>query len=248
MPSLRTLLSDLAPADIGNPDRVFYVVNTNTSDLSGGQCCLWTVPSGAVRATFEMWGAGGDGQGSRCCEAPGTMPTNGSYAVKTVDTVPGCQYTICAAGTGCTACCCGIGNRAFPSFVYDVTAAGTIGCAVGGLGGCSQMTRGGMFDGYNCCWALQSGTGLGDLVTEGTGGNAIRTHYCYQHHYFWVSGGWGADRKTGAVCAKEMTLAGCSLMCSQPSPNGSGTPGRACGDGFCRGQHGGYGIVKVSYT
>lgn len=248
MPSLRTLLSDIEPPLIGNPDRVFFVVNTNHDSQSGGCCLLWTVPAGTTRVTFEMWGGGGDGQGARCCEAPGTMPTNGSYAVKHADTVAGCQYRICAAGTGCYGCCCGIGVRALPSFVYDVSAASTIGCAIGGNGGCSQMTRGGFFDGYNCCWALMSGTGLGDMVQEGTGGQNIRTHYCRQHHYMWNAGGWGADRKSSGVCATDMTRAGCDLMTSCSSPSGAGNPGRACGGGFCRGQHGGYGIVKVSYT
>ena len=250
MPSLRTLLSDLEPASIGNPQRVLHVYSTNESDQqSGGCCCLWTAPAGVTKVTFEMWGAGGDGQGARCCESPGTMPTNGSYALKTIDTVAGCQYRLCAGGSGCFGCCCGIGVRAFPSYIVDITASSTIACATGGCGGCSQFIRGSFMNGYMCCWGLMSGNGsLGDITMEGTGGSAIRSQYCYQHFYNYTSGGIGADRKTAAVCAKEMTLAGCSINCSPPSRGGSGNPGRACGGGFCRGQHGGNGAIKISYS
>ena len=38
---------------------------------SPGCCCLWTVPTGVTRVTFELWGAGGNGHGlcvnNRCC-------------------------------------------------------------------------------------------------------------------------------------------------------------------------------------
>ena len=248
MPSLRTLLSDIAPQSIGNPEKLFYVVNNSTGTQSGGRCCLWTTPAGATSITFEMWGAGGDGQGARCCERAGTMPTGGSYALKTIDTVEGCQYTICAAGTGCQGCCCGITSRAFPSYVVDVTAASTIACAVGGNGGCSQMLRGGFCYGYICCWGMLSGTGLGDVVIDGTGGTSIINCYCRSDIYMFVPGGVGSDRMTAAFCAKEPSGSGEYHMCSPPSGyGGAGTPGRACGGGYCYGQRGGYGVVKVSY-
>ena len=249
MPSLRTLLSDSAPADIGNPKRVLYIINKNLAATSGGQCCLWTVPAGMTSATFEMWGAGGDGAGARCCEGAGGMSgTNGSYAVKTVDTVAGCQFRLCAGGTGCSNCCCGIVPAAFPSYAYDVTAGTMAGCAVGGNGGCNQVTRYD-FNGYVCCWGTLSGEGLGDLTIKGTGNIGLKSHYCYQHIYQIVPGGIGSDRMTSAVCANSMTEQGPSIMTSCASAwGGVGTNGRACGGGFCHGQQGGYGVVKVSYT
>jgi hypothetical protein len=248
MPQLRDLLSSQAPAKIGEPQRLFYVINTGLQAQSGGVCCLWTVPAGVKSVTFEMWGAGGDGQGARCCERAGTMPTNGSYAMKQVDTTQGCQYTICAAGTGCQGCCCGITSRAFPSFVVDVTASTTIGCAVGGCGGCSEMLRGGACYGYMCCYGLLSGTGLGDLVMDGTGNISLTNCYCRSGIYTVASGGFGSDRKAMAWCASEFAAGGDGyLMASCASPSGSGTPGRACGGGFCYGQNGGYGFVKISY-
>ena len=249
MPSLRTLLSDLDPPRVGNPNRVFYVQNTANSAQNGGCCCLWTVPAGTKKATFEMWGAGADGQGARCCERPGTMPTNGSYAVITVDTVDSQQFRICAAGSGCEGCCCGVSPQGFPSYVYSVTSASTVGCAPGGDGGCSDFLRGNMGDGYICCFGRLSSCGLGDIVMAGTGTTSIQNQYCKNQVFHFVAGGWGADRKTPDWCASDFTRQGTQIMSSCPSyPSGPGSPGRACGGGYCYGQHGAGGLVKISYS
>ena len=249
MPSLRSLLSDLAPVPIGNPNKSFYVRTTETGAGSGGCCCLWTTPAGVTSVSFEMWGAGGGGPGARCCERAGTMATGGSYALKTVSTVAGCQFRICSAGsTGCNGCC-GIIGRASPSYVVDITAGSTIGCAIGGSGGCSQMTRGGFCYGYICCWGLTSGTGLGDIVMDGTGGTSITTCHCNTDIHMIRAGGFGSESKSAAWCAKEPTGAGSYLMCTVPAwPAGGGGSGRACGGGFCHGQHGSAGFIKVSFT
>lgn len=247
MPSLRTLLSDLEPPALGNPNRVFYVQNTSAAAQNGGRCCLWTVPVGTKKATFEMWGAGADGQGARCCERPGTMPTNGSYSLITVDTTDSQQFTICAAGSGCEGCCCGISPQGFPSYV--VTGGSTIGCAPGGSGGNSDITRGGMGDGYICCYGRLSTCGLGDIVMAGTGTTSIQNQFCKNQVFHFVAGGWGSDRKTPDWCASDFTRQGTNIMSSCPSfPSGPGTPGRACGGGYCFGQHGAGGLVKISYS
>lgn len=249
MPSLRTLLSDLAPQPIGNPNRVFYVRNTSTGASNGGCCCLWTTPAGATSVTFEMYGAGGGGAGARCCERAGTMATGGSYALKTVATAEGCQYRICAGGSTDCGGCCGIIGRSNPSYVFDITAGSTIGCALGGTGGCSEMTRGGFCYGYICCWGLLSGTGLGDIVMDGTGGISFVSCHCNNDIHMIVAGGIGAERKTASFCAKEPAGSGPYHMCSVPSwPAGGGTSGRACSDGRCHGQHGAAGFVKITYT
>lgn len=248
MASLRSLLSDLAPQPIGNPNTVFYVRNTDTGAGASGCCCLFTVPAGFTSISFEMWGAGGGGAGARCCERAGTMATGGSYALKTISTAAGCQYRICAAGsTGCGGCC-GIQPRANPSYVFDITANATIGCAVGGTGGCSQMTRGGFCYGYICCWGLLSGTGLGDIVIDGTGGTSFVTCHCNTDIHMMTAGGFGSESKTAAFCAKDPSGSGPYHKCTVPSwPAGGGSSARSCGGGYCHGQHGSQGLVKVSY-
>lgn len=249
MPSLRTMLSDQSPPTIGNPNRVFYVQRIDDNGGNGGCCCLWTVPAGVTKVTFEMWGSGGIGQGARCCERAGTMPTSGSYSRLTIDTAENCQYRICAGGSsGCNGCC-GISPRAQPSYVYDITAGSVVGCALGGAGGCSDMTRGGFCYGYTCCWGLLSGEGLGDLTIEGTGNISFTNCYCRSDIHTMSGGGFQSDRRTAHWCAKEPSGAGVYFMCSPPSrPGGAGATGRACGDGRCYGQHGAAGMVKISYT
>ena len=247
MPSLRTLLSDLDPPSLGNPKKVFYVQNTSNASQNGGCCRSWTVPADVTTATFEMWGAGADGQGARCCERPGTMPTNGSYALVTLDVTAGTNFTICAAGSGCEGCCCGTGPTGFPSFV--LCSGSTVGCSPGGRGGCSTFLRGGMGDGYICCYGLLSSCGLGDIVIAGTGTTSIQNNYCKNQTFHFVSGGWGSDRKTPDWCASDYTRQGTQIMSSCPAyPSGSGSPGRACGGGYCYGQHGAGGLVKISYS
>jgi len=247
MPSLRTLISDVSGSEKSIPNRIFYVQNTSNASQNGGCCLLWTVPAAAQHATFEMWGAGADGQGARCCERAGTMPTNGSYAVKKVDVTAGQQYTICGAGSGCQGCCCGVGPQGFPSFV--ALSGTTIGCAPGGTGGCSEFTRGGMGQGYICCHALLSSCGLGDVVMAGSGSTFLPSQYCNNQVYMHVAGGLGSTRKTPDYCASQFTRAGADRMTSCPSfPAGPGTPGTACGGGYRTGQHGAGGLIKVSYS
>jgi hypothetical protein len=71
-----------------------------------GGCCLWTVPAGATKVRFELWGAGSGSGAANCC---GHYPwgPNGAYASVIMTAVPGCQYTLCA---GCAHCykqyCC----------------------------------------------------------------------------------------------------------------------------------------------
>lgn len=66
-----------------------------------GGCCLWTVPAGATKVRFELWGAGSGSGAPNCC---GHYPfgPNGAYASVIMDAVPGCEYTLCA---GCAHCC-----------------------------------------------------------------------------------------------------------------------------------------------
>jgi hypothetical protein len=53
-------------ATAGKTYGVLWVKGT-LSALSGGCCCLWTVPTGVNRVTFEAWGAGGNGSGACSC-------------------------------------------------------------------------------------------------------------------------------------------------------------------------------------
>jgi len=78
-------------------------------DTSGyfrcGACCLWTVPAGATKVRFELWGAGSGSGAPNCC---GHYPwgPNGAYASVIIDATVGCQYTLCAGCASATQQCC----------------------------------------------------------------------------------------------------------------------------------------------
>ena len=70
-------------------------------EIANGKCCLWTVPANVCCVIFEIWGGGGGGAGMTCCNCCSfTVPGGGgNYAMKSIQTLPGCQYTICSGGT-----------------------------------------------------------------------------------------------------------------------------------------------------
>lgn len=249
MPSLRTLLSDIAPPSIGNAIQIFYVgANAAQNENTGGCCCLWTVPAGFTSITFEAYGAGGDGGGGCCCHSTAIGSVGGSYAIKTIDTIAGCQYTICAAPTGCRNYCCGIGTNGRPSYVVDVTASATIVCACGGQGANMQPTWTGSANGYTCCFGRLGTGGQGDLVICGTGGTGFRNNYCHNQQYQLVSGGFHSSGKTSPDRCSIWGCQGCAIMKTNAQyPGGSGADGNACGGGFCYGQWGQAGMVKITY-
>jgi len=138
--------------------------------LASGCCCLWTVPAGVSRVTFELWGSGGNGHGScswdRCHHFRGAG--GGYYNTKTITTAAGCQYTVCAAGVypccsfecvGCNGCSSYVNGYNLSNF-----------CAIGGYRGeantawntaCNSV--------YECC--LGPGDNGGDFGMGNHSGN-----------------------------------------------------------------------------
>ena len=111
-------------------------------DTSGyfrcGGCCLWTVPAGATKVRFELWGAGSGSGAPYCCGNYPWGPT-GAYASVITTAVPGCQYTLCA---GCAHSCTLTSGTSTdvsgcPSYVtgYGLTNL----CAMGGCGELCHM-------------------------------------------------------------------------------------------------------------
>ena len=69
-----------------------------------GKNCTWVVPSGATRARFQMWGAGGGANHpSRCCGWT-HFGSTGAYTSVIIPVTSGHSYTVCA---GCAYCCWG---------------------------------------------------------------------------------------------------------------------------------------------
>ena len=69
-----------------------------------GANCTWTVPSGASRVKFQVWGAG-HGSNPGCCCGGMSWASTGAYAEMVIDATPGESYTVCA-GCSCAKRCC----------------------------------------------------------------------------------------------------------------------------------------------
>lgn len=145
-----------------------YASQTTICDFPSPGCCLWTVPTGVCQLTFEIWGAGGGGGAHCCCDCyhGGPGGSAGAYSIKTVTTLPGCQYTVCVGYGGmvptvgsCTTHWCCYGQQGSTTYVNGQGLSNF--CAVGGCGGentcyffcgCTNYCMAPAFGGdYNAC-------------------------------------------------------------------------------------------------
>lgn len=125
------------PLSFSNTNRIKVCGAGNTWVCGVGASCTWTVPVGATRAKFQVWGAGmGSNPGCCCGGSPGGV--TGAYAEMTVCVTPGEQYVACA-GCACTQWCCsnntpgpgcmsGVTGPAICCLKADGTAGGNINC------------------------------------------------------------------------------------------------------------------------
>jgi hypothetical protein len=217
---------------------------------SSGCCCLWTVPSGTYRVTFELWGAGGNGHGacstSRCQEYSGAG--GGYYNTKTISVCPGWSYTICAAGVypclsnECTAC------NGCASYVTGCNLSNF--CAIGGVTGCGSGNWQEMcFSMFTCC--LSPGENGGDFGMGNHAGSGWRVQgYCC-HCWGNYSSPTAAPFIGTEVMQRQMN---CWMRCGcWTVPYGHGGQGAMtnyCGSSGCCGQGGtgGPGLVKITYV
>lgn len=142
LPLVPTLIPTLTTSN------TLCVYDSTTAFFRCGGCCLWTVPAGATKVRFELWGAGsGTGPGNCCGHTP--WGANGAYGSVIITAVPGCQYTLCAgcahaALVYCTQNCDVSGCQSF------VTGYGlTNYCADGGCHSIGRNMQ--MLHGQTCC-------------------------------------------------------------------------------------------------
>lgn len=227
--------------------REFSVYNTNTNSVNnGGCCCAWTVPSGVTWVTFEIWGGGGGGPGGCCCMF-GNPSGSGAYAVKTVrsQTLGGCAYTICAAGTSCSS----PSQNGFTGYTTYVTGYGLSNfCATGGSNGCSfcwgyggAYTCESMFP--YCCCAYG-----GDVCIPGSHGGYQTSQFCRAQGKQWAPTGPAAQSgpqfgPNGCSCGG---YGGYSFFCAPAHPGAGGMSAQMHWPCAC-GQFGAGGLVSVTY-
>jgi len=248
MAGLRTLLeySAGATAPTNGTMATLRIYNTNTNTVNnGGQCCLWTVPTGVTWIAVELWSGGGSGAGS-CCNRSNKPGGAGSYGRKVFEVTPGDQWTICAGGT--TNCCTGCtGTQGYNSYICKASTCelraygGQPGCTIC-LGHCS----------YGNCQIRQCACGCvtgASMHICGMNGQAKWTYGNKCHFknfapgapYGWTGGWWsrnGCVNESGhARQGNCQSIPGSSGMAS----NNGGTSTRYCG------AKGGSGMVQIMY-
>jgi len=259
MPDLRSFLpiagASLTQSNYSEAPRLAVYNSSWYSTQNGGATCCWCVPSGIKWATFEVWGAGGDGGGSCCCQGPYGGAGTGTYARKTLAVSSGTCFCLCVGGSGCCSqSCCG--TCGFPSFVRCGTDGTVAVCAGGGAGGCTVC---GHMGGQSCTgvcipMCMRDCTGGGyDMALPGIAGASRESNYCTQIQWQWMAGStkWGPlTRNSMDPCAVSMTRMGCcywAVFGMGGSPSMGGSHGQACGGGCCWGYNGSSGLIIVSY-
>ena len=219
-----------------------------------GRCCLWTVPTGVTKATFEIWSGGGGGAGHTCCNCCSFSHggAGGNYGVRTISVSPGWTYTVCAGGSwNCSkshTCVAGMGCR---SYVTGCNLSNF--CTMGGCGG--VMCNGdawGHRTVQSCANCNVCGIFGADFGIMGTTGWKNGHGGCHCR---------GADFNTsgqapmiGKFHTVGVTEAWCSCGCYINWPSGGGASGQSsyCNNNAkcCAGGsgQGGSGIVKITYA
>lgn len=236
--------ADFAPTT-GKTAGVLWVAGALCA-CSTGCCCRWTVPTGVKRATFELWGAGGNGGGAcscnRCHRYKGAG--GGYYNSKTVSTTAGCIYSLCAGGVyrclgrecaGCNGCTTYANGHNLSGF-----------CAIGGNSGQADTDwSNSLYSCFSCCLGPSSNNG--DFGMGNHDGQWQGTWLC---HCFWVghcttAAPFLSGKGTGG------TAQVCWIRCAcSNTPYGTGGQSAMttyCGGCCGQGTTGGSGVVKITF-
>ena len=228
--------------------------NGNCCEQANGRCCLWTVPSGVTKVTFEIWSGGGGGAGHTCCNCCSFSigGGGGNYGIKTINTVPGCQYSICAGGSWrCEkshTCSATMGCRSYVNG-YNLSNF----CTTGGCGG--YMCNGdawGPRHSQVCANCNICGIFGADFGMMGTTGQYNGFGGCHCRGGDWSHAGQAP--MLGMMQTVAVTESWCTCGCYVNWPAGGGTSGNStyCGNRAkcCAGGsgQGGSGIVRVTFA
>ncbi len=221
---------------------------------ANGRCCYWCVPNNVYKVTFEIWGGGGGGPGHTCCNncSFAIGGAGGNYAIRTIDTNPGCQYSVCAGGSWpcgkSHTCSAGMGCK---SYVNGHNLSNF--CVEGACGGwmCNGDAWGQRHAVTNCANCRICGIFGADFGFMGGMGIKAGTTTCRCHgQTSWT----GAAAGLGTYSGTATNEAWCSCGCHINWPAGGGVPGtssycnnwaKCCAGGSGQG---GSGIVKITFV
>lgn len=148
-----------------------------------GATCTWTVPAGATRAKFQVWGAG-NGTNPGCCCGGSSFGESGGYAEMVIDVTPGDTYSVCA-GCTCYRFCC---SNTEPGY----------GCQSGVTGpGICCLKADGAYCAQNGCNDMNNAR-----QCTGSGANCARWQsiYCTDSGPCWCSNGEYCGDNSCATC------------------------------------------------
>lgn len=214
---------------------------------ASGCCCLWTVPTGVRRVYWEIWGAGGNGNGACSCDRCHHYAGAGGgwFNSKMISTNQGCEYTVCAGGVyPCYSReCTGLANGC-TTYVNGYNLSNF--CAIGGEQGRAETSWANpCFSYWSCC--LNPGANGGDFGMGNHYGSWGGAFACHCHNQF--TNPTAAPFLGGNV---ETPLQVCWIRCGcWTVPYGHGAQGAMstyCGTSCCgQGGTGGAGVVKITY-
>ena len=214
---------------------------------SPGCCCNWSVPTNVCRLFWEVWGAGGNGHGacawSRCHHYRGAG--GGHYSAKSIGTVPGCSYTVCAGGVyRCWSQECNGLSGGCTSYVNGYNLSNF--CARGGERGYAETSWASpCYTYWDCCQNPTSwGSDFGMGNHAGAWGGTFNCHcHCQTTSSTAAPFYGGGTEQIIQVCWMR-----CGCWLSPYTTGGQGAMSSYCGD-FRTGQGntGGSGLVKVTY-
>jgi hypothetical protein len=226
--------------------------NGDCCEQANGRCCLWTVPSNVSTVTFEIWSGGGGGAGGTCanCCMYTISGQGGNYAIKTIETCPGCQYTICAGGTWrCEkshTCNAGMGCR---SYVNGHNLSNF--CVTGGCGGwmCNADAWGIYDRSWGCANCNICGIFGADMGMMGDSGMRYGNGY---HHCRRRANWTGAAPIIGKRSMNSASEVWCVCGCYTNWPAGGGQSGENSyydsSEKCCAaGGQGGSGVVRITF-
>jgi len=122
-----------------------------TWKCGAGASCTWTVPAGASRAKFQVWGAG-MGSNPACCCGGDASGHSGAFSELTIDVTPGDTYTVCA-GCSCQRWCC---SNTPPGEGCQSGVTGPGICCLKADGGHCYNANCGSHNAMRCCFGLSA--------------------------------------------------------------------------------------------
>ena len=258
----------------GDPQKDFYIYNTNHWSVTNGGCCLsWTVPTGAQIIKFEILSGGGPGGSSGWDYDIGHGGAGGNYNVKTICKDAGefvstagteSVFMLCSGGTSQCSCCGNCNRNCRHGCSSYVTGPGLSNfCSIGGHGGSTTWDK--QSNCYNChignqqCdlgsynggWVSHNcneATHGGDMCFRGISGSHYQQYNCCADSSSFSGGPAGPFTVSGTAVNKHWCTGDMACCSAHSAFPGGGGGGHQSGSGStCWGGFGAGGLVKVTY-